>query len=117
MDQLAGVFFHMDLLDADVFGAIFSLDGHVPIHGDGRKPLGGLIGRGQVGVVVALLVKRGRAVDVAVEHHSRRHAQVDDLAVCDGKHAGHAAASGAHVGVGLGVAAVRARAEDLGFGG
>ena len=117
VNELAGIFLHVDLLDADVLRAVLGLDANGAVHSHRREPLGGLVRARQVGIVVALLVEGSGAVDVAVQHHASGHAQVNRALVGDGKHAGHTAASRAYVAVLLVTRAIRARAEDLGIGG
>ena len=42
-DQLSGVFFHVNLMDADLLAAALRFDLHIPIPADGRVQLGDLI--------------------------------------------------------------------------
>ena len=115
VDELAGVFLDVDVVDAHRAGVAVDVEVDGAVHAEVVVELRGLVVLGQVGVVVVFSVEHGVAGDVAAEGEGGLDGVVDGGAVDDGQHAGMAGAHGAGVGVGRRAEGGAAPAEHLGL--
>ena len=123
MQEFACVFFDMDLLDPDGFGAGFGAGGaggcdvYMAFGTDWGVKLCDLIGCGQIGIVIVFFVEGVAGGDAAVGDKSGGNGQLDGSFVEDGQKSGHTAASGTDVFIGFGSERGGAGAEEFGLGG
>ena len=116
VNQLAGIFLHVDAGDADAFGTAVHIDVQVALDGDGQFVLGYLVSLGQVGIEVVFAGKPAVRRNGAVGGQGHAQGVVHDLAVEYRQHPGHAQADRADMGVGGGAELGGAAAEDFGGG-
>jgi hypothetical protein len=108
VQEARGVLFEVDALHSNASRYTVDLDIDVAVDAKGLVVLGDLIALHEVRIWVVLAVELSPSRYLAVQGESRHDRKLNSLPVYYGQDAGHAAANGANVGVGLGAAVVSA---------
>ena len=116
VNELAGIFFHVNTGDANALGLAVQRDVQIAVGGNGQFVLRNLISFGQIRVKVVFASKAALRLDGAVGRQGHFDGVVDHLFVEHRQYAGHAQTDRAGVGVRGGAEFGGATAEDLGSG-
>ena len=113
MNELAGVFFHVNAgqVDAALFAVDFDI--HVAALADGQVKLGRLEVFRQIRIIVVFAVKFAVRQNVAVQCQPCFDGKVEHFLIEDRQHAGQAQADRADVGIRFGAEFSAAAAENL----
>ena len=116
MDELAGIFFHVNAGDADALGLAVDFDFKMAVCGDGQLVLGNLIAFWQIRVEIVLAGEPARFFYGAMGGQRHFNGVVHHFSVQHRQYAGHAQAHGTGVGVGRRAKSGRTAAENFGLG-